>query len=256
MIRISPIVRISLPLVALAALAACGGGERADDPSPPADALASAPDGGVSQPHDWRANPGDGVEVRARGDTVTVETGPHAILWDAGVDELAPPYTLRARLQKRAGRLHEGVGLLFGGMGLEGPEGGQVYSYFLVRGDGSFLVKRRQGAETPVVRDWTTHPSVRRDAEEGGRPNVLEVQVGEADVVFRVNGAEVARVPAADLSVRGRAGLRASHDVVLEVAGFRADVGGAGGAAGSAGAAGSGMPAAPGTEADSAAGGR
>ena len=35
-------------------------------------------------------------------------TGPHSILWDVAAGELAPPYTLRATLTKREGRLHEG----------------------------------------------------------------------------------------------------------------------------------------------------
>ncbi|HEX8692730.1 MAG TPA: hypothetical protein VF746_09940 [Longimicrobium sp.] len=215
--------RITLPL-ALLALAACdrGDGEASARPAPTDGAPAAPAPAAV---HSWRSTPGGGVTVSAAGDSLRVETGPHAILWDAAAPELAPPYTLRARMQKHAGRLHEGYGLLFGGSGLEGPEAGQVYSYFLVRGDGSFLVKRRQGAETPVVRDWTAHPAIRRDGESGGRPNELEVRVGEAEAVFLVNGAEVARVPAAELSVRGRAGLRAAHEITLSVDGFRAEPG-------------------------------
>jgi hypothetical protein len=125
-------------------------------------------------------------------------------------------------MRKRAGRLHEGYGIVFGGTALEGAEGAQAYSYFLVRGDGSFLVKRRTGAETPVVRDWTRHPRIARDADGTGRPNVLEVRVRADSAAFLVNGAEVARVPSAELAVRGRAGLRVAHDVVVEVMGYGA----------------------------------
>ena len=215
--------RIAIPL-ALLALAACDRGEGEASARPaPADGAPAAPPPAAA--HSWRSNPGGGVDVAAAGDSLRVETGPHAILWDANGQELAPPYSVRARVQKHAGRLHEGYGLLFGGSGLEAPEGVQVYSYFLVRGDGSFLVKRRQGRETPVVRDWTAHPAIRRDGEGGGRPHELEVRVGEAEVVFLVNGAEVARVPAAELSVRGLAGLRVAHDITLSVDGFRAEPG-------------------------------
>jgi hypothetical protein len=215
---------------ALVALAACAG--------EPADQAAGAPDAAVVPaapvapatpavaPESWRANPASAAVTRA-GDTLTVRTGPHTVLWEDGKADLAPPYTVRATLQKRSGRLHEGTGIVFGGSGLEGPDAGQVYSYFLTRGDGSYLIKRRQGAETPVVRDWTRDPAIRRDAEAGGRPNELEVVVGEAEVAFRVNGRQVARVPAAELSVRGKAGLRASHDVQLVVTGFRAEPGAA-----------------------------
>ncbi|HEX5723948.1 MAG TPA: hypothetical protein VFX98_00705, partial [Longimicrobiaceae bacterium] len=148
----------------------------------------------------------------------------HVVLWPADGRELAPPYTVRATLEKRAGRLHEGVGLIFGASALEEPESGQTYSYFLVRGDGSYLVKRRRGAETPVVRDWTRHPAIQRDDEEQrGRPNQLEVRVTAAEVAFLVNGALVERIPAEALDLRGRAGVRAAHDVQLAVTGFTVD---------------------------------
>lgn len=217
--------RSTLLLAAALALAACDRSRGATPPPPPdsthsAAAVAAPQSAGV-----WRSNPSADVGLREGGDSLVVETGPHTILWRADGGELAPPYTVRAVLEKRAGRLHEGYGLLFGGSGLNGPEAGQVYSYFLVRGDGSFLVKRRQGAATPVVRDWTTHPVIRRDQEETGRPNELEVAVGDTEVVFRVNGTEVARVPAAELSVRGAAGLRTAHEVTLAVRGFRAEPG-------------------------------
>jgi len=201
-----------LTLLPLLALAACG-----DQPS----VRASAPPAAGLAAHAWRANPAAGA-VELRGDTLSTETATHTVFWDEAAPELAPPYEVRATLRKRSGRLHEGTGLVFGGTGLEGPETGQVYTYFLTRGDGSFLVKRRQGAETPIVRDWTRHPAVRRDADGGGRPNELAVQVGEEEAVFSVNGQEVARVPSAELAVRGRAGVRAAHDVELDVSGFRA----------------------------------
>jgi len=208
--------------LAAAALVLAPGACRRDDAAavrqPGGDSVASRP--AVSTT--WRTNPAAGVDLAAAGDSVVVATGPHTILWPAAAQELAPPYTVRATFEKRHGRLHEGYGILFGGSGLEGPEAGQVYSYFLVRGDGSFLVKRRQGAETPVVRDWTQQAALNRDREETGRPNELEVRVGATEVVFLVNGTEVARVPAGELSVRGLAGVRTPHEVSLVVRGFRA----------------------------------
>ncbi|HKP75009.1 MAG TPA: hypothetical protein VJT67_05665, partial [Longimicrobiaceae bacterium] len=134
-------------------------------------------------------------------------------------------YTVRATFQKHHGRLHEGYGLIFGGTGLDQAEAGQAYGYFLVRGDGSFLVKRRQGAETPVVQDWTGHAGIHRDLGEAGQPNELEVRVTGRDVVFLVNGTEVSRVPAADLPTRGVAGVRIPHEVAVVVRGFRAEPG-------------------------------
>jgi hypothetical protein len=175
----------------------------------------------------WRSNPEAGEALTATPDSMTIETGPHTILWPADAKPLAPPYTVRATFTKHRGRLHEGYGILFGGSGLDGPEAGQAYAYLLVRGDGSFLVKRRQGLETPVVEDWTQSPAIRRDVDEEGRPNELEVAVTDSVVVFRVNGSEVARVPAAQVPTRGIAGVRTSHECLLAVTGFRVEPGAA-----------------------------
>ena len=168
----------------------------------------------------WRTNPVSGVRLSG-GRRVRIETGPHALAVPADGTKQAPPYTVEATLQKRRGRLHEGYGLVFGGENLDAPEDRQVYSYFLVRGDGSFLIKKREGGGTAVVRDWTHHPAVPRDTEEGGQPVELRVVVGAEEVRFEVDGQEVAEVPTAELRTQGKAGLRIAHGVQLSVDNFR-----------------------------------
>ncbi|HEX6370278.1 MAG TPA: hypothetical protein VF006_15265 [Longimicrobium sp.] len=222
----SPMKHRILPLALLLA-AACGGDSRAaeagsGDSAAPARSPVAQPPAPAAPA--WRTNPASGVTLTP-GEVTTIETGPHAILWPEGAADLTPPYSVRASLRKRAGRLHEGYGLMFGGTQLDGGEAEQRYSYFLVRGDGSFLIKRRDGAQTPVVRDWTRHPEIARDANGQGRHNDLEVRVGADSVTFLVNGGPVATVAASELSVRGRAGLRISHDVVVEAQGFAAEAG-------------------------------
>lgn len=212
--------RLSLVL-ALCALAACGGPDAPRAPEPGSAAPASTVPADTAA-HRWRTNPPNGATLRTEGGETVIETATHTVLWREGSAPLAPPYTVSATLTKEAGRLHEGYGLIFGAAGLDRPEAEQAYSYFLVRGDGSFLVKRRAGAETPVVRDWTRHPSVARDAGSAGRPNELTVRVAADSVRFEVNGSEVAVVPASVLSLSGAAGVRVSHELVLRVAGFRA----------------------------------
>jgi hypothetical protein len=223
----SPMHRILL--LALLSLAACGGDSRAEQPrsadsAAPAQTPVAQPPAPAAAAAAWTTNPASGVTI-TQGEATVIETGPHAILWPAGAAELSPPYSVRASLRKRAGRLHEGYGLIFGGTQLDGGEAEQRYSYFLVRGDGSYLIKRRDGAQTPVVRDWTRHPDIARDANGQGRHNDLEVRVGADSVTFLVNGGPIATVPAAELSVRGRAGLRIAHDVVVEAQGFTAEPG-------------------------------
>ena len=225
-----PMQHIARPLALLLLAAACADpGERPDAPGVsvvdsalrPGTVVSGGQPGTPSPSAAWRTNPADGVTLTPGSPTV-VETGPHSLLWQEGAPELAPPYVIRAEMRKRAGRLHEGYGIVFGGAALEGDEAAQAYSYFLVRGDGSFLVKRRAGAETPVVRDWTRHPRINRDADGTGRSNVMEVRVDADSATFAVNGAEVARVPAREVGGRGRAGLRIAHDVVVEVLGYSA----------------------------------
>lgn len=198
-----------LPLLLLPLAAAC----RAD-PAPAAENERPAARAPASAA--WQSNPATGVEIAA-GDTVVVRTGPHAVLWRENAPALRPPYRMTATLHKREGRLHEGYGLVFGGAGLDGPEAAQRYSYFLVRGDGSFLIKRRIGEQTRQVRAWTSSPAVRRDDGEAGEPNKLAVRVSSSEAVFFVNDSEVARVPAADVDLAGRAGIRVAHDVEVRM---------------------------------------
>lgn len=224
----NPMKHYIFPL-ALLLLAACGGESgsaqaKSADSGAPGQSPAAQPPAPAAPATAWTTNPASGVTLTT-GDVTTIETGPHAVLWPADAADLAPPYSVRASLRKRAGRLHEGYGLIFGGTQLDGGEAEQRYSYFLVRGDGSFLIKRRDGAQTPVVRDWTRHPDIARDANGEGRHNDLEVRVGVDSVTFLVNGGPVATVPASALSVRGRAGLRIAHDVVVEAQGFAAEPG-------------------------------
>ncbi len=196
-------------LLVLFACAACRSG-----PAPVAESERS-PAAGLA-PLTWRSNPEGGVDIGS-GDTLVVRTGSHTVLWPAQTPPLRPPYRVSATLHKREGRLHEGYGILFGGSSLDGPEAAQRYSYFLVRGDGSFLIKRRIGEQTPEVRAWTSSPAVHRDVGERGEPNTLAVQVTSSNVVFSVNGSEVARLPAAEVDTAGNAGLRIAHDVEVRV---------------------------------------
>jgi len=214
-------MRATLFLLAAAVLAGCAS-DRPD--SGAREPGGDGPGAHRVTPAEWRTAPAQGVVLRG-GEALSVETGPHVVLWRAGQAPLEPPYTIRARMQKLHGRLHEGYGIVFGAESLEAPEAEQRYSYFLVRGDGSFLIRRRAGAEVPVVRAWTTNPSIRRDNEEGGHPNEVEVQVGADSVGFLVNGTQVARVAASELDVAGIPGVRVAHQVQLELIEFEVEAG-------------------------------
>lgn len=170
----------------------------------------------------WRsADAGtEGVALRESADTLQVTTGPHAVLWPAAQRPLVPPYAVEATFLKREGRLYEGYGIVIGGSALELPESQQTYSYVLLRGDGAYLVKRREREETPIVRSWTAHAAVARDRDGAGQPNRLRLEVDSASVEIIVNGVPVASVPAAELHTEGLAGVRIAHDVSAQVIGF------------------------------------
>lgn len=69
-------------------------------------------------------------------------------------------------------------GIFFGGRDLEGE--GQSHTYFLVRDGGEFIVKRREGAETPTLVAWTTHPAVLGYADRGNDASVGNVLTVDA----------------------------------------------------------------------------
>jgi hypothetical protein len=60
----------------------------------------------------------------------------------------------------------EGYGLFFGGKSLEGKD--QQYTYFLIRQDGSYLIKRRGGGEREDHRRQQGLGD-QRGGQEGGR---------------------------------------------------------------------------------------
>lgn len=112
-------------------------------------------------------------------------------------------------------RPREAYGLLFGGRNLDGPN--QAYSYFLIRGDGSYLVKRRDGAETSTVVEWTSNDAIVPLQSDGQAKNTLAVEAGPETVDFFVNGTKVTSVPRDRLLVDGIVGLRVNHGLNIHV---------------------------------------
>jgi hypothetical protein len=100
-------------------------------------------------------------------------------------------------------------GLIFGGADLDGPS--QRYSYFVIRQDGQFLIRKRMGDDIPILVDWTSHDSINQLDAQGRSTNVLAVEVGSSQVRFLVNGTEVATQPRSAVDTDGITGLRVTH---------------------------------------------
>ena len=113
----------------------------------------------------------------------------------------------------------EGYGVFFGGRELEGP--GQRYVYVLLRKDGAYLVKRREGSDTREIVPWTPSPAVAALAP-GATSNVKNDLVIEASgdrVRVLVNDQELGSWPRATLDGggAGQVGLRLNHGLNLHV---------------------------------------
>lgn len=139
-------------------------------------------------------------------------TGPvGAVYYNAGWAKEGD-YAYAARFRQPGASQHpEAYGLVIGGGGLDGAE--QRYSYFLIRQTGEYFIADRRGETRTKVVDWTPHAAIRKVEGDAGATNVLGVAVRGADVVFLVNGQEVARRPRSELSTDGVAGFRVNHNL-------------------------------------------
>lgn len=182
--------------------------------------------GGGALPMGWRARtdrdaPVAGDQVKAVGDVLQIVTGPAVVLWRPLQRADGPFHAMATFTQTKAPRHPEGYGLVFGGDSLEAA--GQHYTYFLVRGDGKYLIKRRTGEATSnVTPDWTAHPAIHTADAQGRATNAIEIDAKSRpdSVRFLVNQQEVYVAPASGFDLRGVVGLRVNHNLDLEVSNF------------------------------------
>lgn len=149
-----------------------------------------------------------------------IETGPRAIMFDAAANTVTEgDYTVSATFTEMGAPMNhrEALGIFIGGQNLQAPD--YTYTYFVVRGTGEYLIKKRMGEETSEVTEgWQASDAVNgATSESGDIRNMLEVRVAGDQVHFSVNGTEVATMPAADLDVYGVAGIRMNHNLNVMV---------------------------------------
>lgn len=169
----------------------------------------------------------ENVRIVKMGDGLHATLGPAVILYRTK-DQAKGQYRIAASFtQTRAARHPEGYGLFIGASDLSGAA--QRYTYFLVRQDGKFLVKRRDGDSTSVVVPWTEHAAVRNPAGERGATNELAIEVGREQVAFLVNGEGVATVERSAVDVGGICGYRVNHNLDVHLSPMKVTKRGAGG---------------------------
>ena len=119
-------------------------------------------------------------------------------------------YTISASFTQAEPSNHPNAyGLFFGGSDLDGPN--QRYSYFVIREGGQFMIRKRMGAEVPIVVDWSSHDAINELDTEGRATNTLAVEVGDSQVRFLVNDTEVSTQPLSGVDTAGITGLRVNH---------------------------------------------
>ncbi|MGH7515963.1 MAG: hypothetical protein ACREOC_00630 [Gemmatimonadales bacterium] len=181
--------------------------------------------GGGSLPRGWSARTdAKGKEADIRFVVMDpgwhVTLGPPALLWRA-TDKAEAGFTATALLSQTTAPKHpEGYGIFVGGQSLEAdPQ--QKYTYFLIRGDGKYLIKKRDGANvTNLISAWTPHPAIVKQGPTGEATNRLEVTMDNTRLVFRVNGKEVYSADPRLIDTKGIAGLRVNHNLDLHVQSF------------------------------------
>jgi hypothetical protein len=185
--------------------------------------------GGGKLPPEWKARfdqagtKMDAVGFENTGTGLHITTGPAAIYYPPQAQ--SGKYRTQATfIQVKPSAHPEAYGLFIGGSNLQAET--QKYTYFVINQTGKFLIKRRAGAETPTVMNWTDSPAIHKADASGKMTNALSIDVGQDTVRFLINNTEVAARPIAELDTKGQAGIRINHnlDVIVEALMMSADV--------------------------------
>jgi hypothetical protein len=118
--------------------------------------------------------------------------------------------------QTKAPQHPEAYGVFMGGADLAGDA--QKYVYFLIRGDGMYTVKKRDGAQAPTLVAWTASDAIVKADAAGKASNKVEIDATGDKVAFKVNGKVVYEM--AEGARAGIVGLRLNHGLDVHIAGF------------------------------------
>ena len=174
--------------------------------------------GGGAFPPGWHVRtdknkPTADVRFVRMGGGFHVTLGPAVVLW-RDADRATGSYSVSATFTQTKNPRHpEGYGLIIGGSRLGVSR--NRYTYFLVRGDGTFLVKRRVAGDSTVqvTNGWTPSDAVVKADSAGQATNQLGVVVAGGTVTFLANGKEVYTARAAGLDTQGLVGYRVNHNL-------------------------------------------
>jgi hypothetical protein len=187
-----------------------------------------AVEGGGKLPAGWSARtdkdaPITNVKFVKMGEGWHVTLGPAAVIY-RDADKASGNYRVSATFTQSKSQYPEGYGLVIGGSSLS--EAGQRYTYFLVRNDGKFIIKKRNGPDergknpANVTDGWTDNAAIHKAGDDGKATNELAINISGGKASFLVNGKEVYSADASTVDTNGIAGLRVNHNLDVQVADF------------------------------------
>lgn len=161
------------------------------------------------------------VKFIAMGNGYHVTAGPAAIYWNPK-DVATGMYSASASFTQTRRPTHpEAYGLFVGGANLRDTT--QSYLYFLVRGDGKYLINHRAGSQVHKLVDWTPDAAIRVEDAKGVATNALMIHVAADSVHFIANGKMIRAFSKAEMHgmfPQGQAGIRVNHNLDVHVGRF------------------------------------
>jgi hypothetical protein len=144
-----------------------------------------------------------------------VTTGPAHILFSPA-DTAANKYSISATFEQLQAPSHpEAFGVLIGGSNLDAQT--VRYTYFIVRGDGMYMVKVRDGTRTRTITDWTANPAIPRQDASGKGLYGIKVDVKDGAASVSLNGAPITTISGKNAPINGITGVRINHNLHLIV---------------------------------------
>jgi hypothetical protein len=141
-----------------------------------------------------------------------IQTGPAHITF-AAKDSTKGQYQISTTIDQLEKPKHpEAYGVFLGGSNLTDPAKVK-YGYFVVRGDGKYLIKTREGENTTTLVDWTESPKIPKEDASGKATYKITVHVAPDTVHFIMAGGLVTAVPKSKFPTDGIAGIRVNHNL-------------------------------------------
>ena len=170
------------------------------------------PTGWKARFDDASAKPED-VIVEEKDGALTFTSGPAAIYYKG--DKAQRDFDFGATFsQLTPTAMAEAYGLFIAGQDLD--KNTQRYTYFLVRQDGKYTIKTRNGSTTRTIVDWRDAPSM-KEPKGVKTSNTLEIRATANSVQFVVDSKPVHAMTRDQVGPDGLAGVRINHNLNVQV---------------------------------------